>query len=524
MPLDPPAAARITRRALFDAVWSKPMIEIAADHDTSAYYIVSLCKRLGLPVPPLGHWQRVAVGRGAETPPFPAADKLDAGDHAIGRPAPGLGRGGRIKASAAETAEVPAAAPASAATPAELHKRVKPTSRALSRASSDVTTSCGGAGKFRVTVAPASVERTIAFLNRLVHAVEAQGWSTGEHEQGLTLVPDGETIGFKIEEKTDRVPHVRNRKEEAEWTDYQRRLEQHARGIGYSPWAPRIPEHDYVPNGQLLLRLDNAWVGDGLRRTFGDGKTQTLEALLPVILESLQVWANAKKARDVERARQKAEWEERDRRQREAEARARVDGYRAQFLNRKGERLAELERIDRLLAYWAGQSPVAELESYLAWAKDYRARLSQNLTALLKRVVVEPANWYLALDAMARNLDDCLRRIDQRQAIAAEGLGHANGRRQSTGEHMWLATDPVDHAPTRLPYCAGGLVVVDRRFTPRPHLCHPFRLKRIARSRIRFVRDHRRQIRASLGHGLSIAYGLLRFVRWQVDPSPRISQ
>ena len=36
MPQDPPAAARITRRALLEAVWSKPMIEIAADHDTSA--------------------------------------------------------------------------------------------------------------------------------------------------------------------------------------------------------------------------------------------------------------------------------------------------------------------------------------------------------------------------------------------------------------------------------------------------------------------------------------------------------
>lgn len=44
---DPPASARITRHTLLEAVWSKPMIEIAADHDTSAYYIVSLCKRWG---------------------------------------------------------------------------------------------------------------------------------------------------------------------------------------------------------------------------------------------------------------------------------------------------------------------------------------------------------------------------------------------------------------------------------------------------------------------------------------------
>jgi len=247
----PPSPARITRRALFNAVWSKPMIEIAADHDTTAYYIVSLCKQLGLPVPPLGHWQRVAVGRGADTPPYPAADKLDAGDHAIGRPAPGLGRGGRIKASDPETVEATVAVSTPAVPPTELHKQVKPTSKALSRATKDMTTSSGGAGKFRVVVAPASVDRAIAFLDQLVRAVEAQGWTIGEHEQGLTLVPDGEAIGFRIDEKTDRVPHVRNRKEEAEWTDYQRRLEQHARGIGYSPWPPRIPEHDHVPNGQV---------------------------------------------------------------------------------------------------------------------------------------------------------------------------------------------------------------------------------------------------------------------------------
>lgn len=92
------------------------MIEIAADLDTNAYYIVSLCKRLGLPAPPLGHWQKVAVGRGADTPPYPAAEKLDVGEHPIGRPAPGLGRGGRIKASTPKIEEAPSA-PAPAAPP-----------------------------------------------------------------------------------------------------------------------------------------------------------------------------------------------------------------------------------------------------------------------------------------------------------------------------------------------------------------------------------------------------------------------
>ncbi|QTH20139.1 hypothetical protein HRJ34_17470 [Rhizorhabdus wittichii] len=58
-----------------------------------------------------------------------------------------------------------------------------------------------------------------------------------------------------------------------------------------------------------------------------------------------------------------------------------MDGYRAQFLNRQGERLVELERIDRLLTYWKRQGVTTELEAYLAGVRDYREDLEPAVIA-----------------------------------------------------------------------------------------------------------------------------------------------
>src|SRR3546814_12785074 len=48
-----------------------------------------------------------------------------------------------------------------------------------------------------------------------------------------------------------------------------------------SPWrAPAIPENDYVPNGDLVLKFDREYDAGGARRTYSDGKRQRLEDLI----------------------------------------------------------------------------------------------------------------------------------------------------------------------------------------------------------------------------------------------------
>ena len=60
-----------------------------------------------------------------------------------------------------------------------------------------------------------------------------------------------------IEEKLGRVPHVVTAAELKEKAEYDRKCALADRGIGYRPWRePPIPEHDYVPNGELVLKFD----------------------------------------------------------------------------------------------------------------------------------------------------------------------------------------------------------------------------------------------------------------------------
>src|SRR3546814_14523637 len=78
------------------------------------------------------------------------------------------------------------------------------------------------------------------------------------------------------------------------------------RGIGYRPWrAPAIPENDYVPNGDLVLKFDREYDAGGARRTYSDGKRQRLEDLIPAMINTLERWAISVKRRREERAEQK---------------------------------------------------------------------------------------------------------------------------------------------------------------------------------------------------------------------------
>ena len=70
-------AASITRRALFDRIWSKPMTTNAAELGTTTSALSSLAQRVGLPLPRAGHWMKKEVGKEPPIPDFPANSGLD---------------------------------------------------------------------------------------------------------------------------------------------------------------------------------------------------------------------------------------------------------------------------------------------------------------------------------------------------------------------------------------------------------------------------------------------------------------
>ena len=401
----------IGRRELFDRIWSKPMTTNAAELGTTTSALSALANRLCLPMPRAGHWMKKEVGKEPSTPEYPADPDLDDEAYPLAAPAtrrvprPALAKAAPsppvalaeakepdnasvAEDAAASEAELPVEV--AAGTPAGEHKKVASTRAAILKSRSTDRASIGGRGKFRLLVAPTSGERACCVLDGLVAAIEAKGWSLDNTEQGYAIVADSETVGLMIEEKLDRVPHVITAAEIKEKADYDRKCALADRGIGYRPWRePPIPEHDFVPNGELVLKFDREYDAGGVRRTYSDGKRQRLEDLIPAMVDTLGEWAVAVKRRREERAEQKRQWEEQDRKRKDIERQVRVEGYRITFLQRQVERKREIDGLAGLIDLWSeAEDPDQKFAELLEFARLYQKWLEAKLSpeSVAKRI------------------------------------------------------------------------------------------------------------------------------------------
>ena len=66
----------LTRKELYQRVWSKPLSAVAKEVDLSSNALAKICNRLLVPYPSRGHWAKVNVGKSSARPPLPAAPEL----------------------------------------------------------------------------------------------------------------------------------------------------------------------------------------------------------------------------------------------------------------------------------------------------------------------------------------------------------------------------------------------------------------------------------------------------------------
>ena len=55
--------SNVTRRRLYELVWSKSVEKVAVDFGLSGRGLGKLCERHGIPVPPRGYWALKAAGK-----------------------------------------------------------------------------------------------------------------------------------------------------------------------------------------------------------------------------------------------------------------------------------------------------------------------------------------------------------------------------------------------------------------------------------------------------------------------------
>ncbi len=62
---------KITREELYEMVWAEPMITICKKYGLSDNGLRKHCKRLNIPTPPVGYWEKLRHGKNPEKTPLP---------------------------------------------------------------------------------------------------------------------------------------------------------------------------------------------------------------------------------------------------------------------------------------------------------------------------------------------------------------------------------------------------------------------------------------------------------------------
>ena len=68
------SAEELSREELYELVWQTPMSKLGPQLGTDGQGLAALCRKRHVPTPPLGYWQKKAVGRASPAPSLPSAE------------------------------------------------------------------------------------------------------------------------------------------------------------------------------------------------------------------------------------------------------------------------------------------------------------------------------------------------------------------------------------------------------------------------------------------------------------------
>ena len=234
----------LTRDALYELVWSKPMRELARTLSITDVGLAKLCKRLNIPRPKPGYWLKDKRDR-AQRPALPQTSK--------GMPSSVTFE---PKAVVAIDATVVKPLPV-VSTKAGTHALVRDCRKCFSGVKPNEFGRLISARE-DVQVSRASLTRALSLLNTLVHTVLEMGYQARyctEHKM-IELCVEGESLRVSLFEPATRSTHVLTSKEaqyKAEHGDV---------------WAPRW---DHTPSGTLVLKLSGTGLY-GIQSQWSDRK------------------------------------------------------------------------------------------------------------------------------------------------------------------------------------------------------------------------------------------------------------
>jgi len=317
------------RVKLYEEVWAKPVVDVAAQYGVSDVAIHKICKSLNVPVPPRGYWSKIRAGAKPKKTSLPKTKGVTEivgartfegvkVSNTTGQPLVFLSEGERQQVFlAAQQIKV---SPENA----QLHKKIigyrsvvkewnKKNMRTEGTQKGSSNYSYSNRPPFLAgVISDETLPRVYGILDAIYRQVESLG---GSVNNDLSLQVRSEQVYLEVFEAQDEVKHQITRQEAKEILIYEDAERHHT-------WAskPNIRKYDYVFNGKLRICIRKG-------RYFRDTDTVNIETRLGDILielyEESEVVRLDREAR--EEAKRKQEEEERLRQERRKRYNEEVD-------------------------------------------------------------------------------------------------------------------------------------------------------------------------------------------------------
>lgn len=363
----PNVTIRYEREKLYKEVWAEAVTKVAKRYGVSDVALRKICKRLAVPLPPLGYWAKLAAGKKLGIPPLPdyAGNPVVVSsrfvqdepvevepDHLVAR---------RLSEGQAENRIIVSARLNNP------HPLIVATQQALNQSKHKDHRNLPIAGRstLDITVSEDSLPRALRILDALIKALELRGMRVRIETEGKhhTLIEvQGEPIPVRMVEntvRTERIPTARERQDQEKY------------GWSYLP-----DRYLYKPTGQLRLGVIGWSYGD-MRKAVSDSKRQQIEQRLNEFLVNLEIEAVRRRRDREHRAEQHRIWEEQERIRREREEQREQEVKRLKCLENNVHDWRRAEDIRRYVAaveakaIREGESmnSESELGRWITWAR-----------------------------------------------------------------------------------------------------------------------------------------------------------
>lgn len=254
---------KLTRQELYNLVWSKPMTKLALEYNISYIDLREIYKKNDIPIPLLGHWQKIQFNKNVKVIPFPKDFKgensitLNSGE---AKEYTGIKNFDKLLKEITDDTTLSFNVSDKLSNPDKLISEAKEDFATKAKQEygtyRGITTTSNGI--ISISVAPKNCNRALRIMDKIIKLLKQRGHNVVVKSNTTIVVIKEEEIKIRLREKLKRItiPDAK-----------------------YS-WN----NTDYVPTGILSFKID-----EYPEKEFNDTNNITLEEQLPKILTKLEL-------------------------------------------------------------------------------------------------------------------------------------------------------------------------------------------------------------------------------------------